>query len=219
MMSAQFEVGFNAVCDGSRPTKIVEITSVTGKVWMDRNLGANRAAVIATDYEAYGCLYQWGRGNDGHSNIRWYGNNRGIPINGTTDVLSSGDNPGHSDFIVNEYFYDWRSPSNSDLWQGVNGNNNPCPSGYRVPTLAELNTEFNAYDTTNGILSYNVLKFVLAGGRDSRNASIVGSGEYGFLWSSTLSSGLGSSCVFNNLGYIITTASQANGFSVRCIKN
>ena len=42
-------------------TAIVTVTSATGKVWMDRNLGAGRVATSSTDTEAYGDLYQWGR--------------------------------------------------------------------------------------------------------------------------------------------------------------
>ncbi len=34
----------------------------TGKIWMDRNLGASRVAQSSIDEEAYGYLYQWGRG-------------------------------------------------------------------------------------------------------------------------------------------------------------
>lgn len=35
------------------------VTSATGEVWMDRNLGASRAATSSTDTNAYGNLYQW----------------------------------------------------------------------------------------------------------------------------------------------------------------
>ena len=42
------------------------VTSATGKVWMDRNLGAAQVATSATDEAAYGDLYQWGRPEDGH---------------------------------------------------------------------------------------------------------------------------------------------------------
>ena len=42
------------------------VTSTTGQVWMDRNLGASRVATSSTDSAAYGDLYQWGRGTDGH---------------------------------------------------------------------------------------------------------------------------------------------------------
>lgn len=42
-------------------TVIMEVTNpVTGKIWMDRNLGATRAATSSTDALAYGDLYQWG---------------------------------------------------------------------------------------------------------------------------------------------------------------
>jgi hypothetical protein len=93
-----------------------------GQVWMDRNLGASRVATSSTDSAAYGDLYQWGRGADGHQ----------IRTSGTTDVTSDTDVPGHDDFITtNTSPYDWRSPQNDNLWQGVSGINNPCPDMFR----------------------------------------------------------------------------------------
>jgi hypothetical protein len=38
----------------------------TGKVWLDRNLGATQVATSKTDSAAYGHYYQWGRNDDGH---------------------------------------------------------------------------------------------------------------------------------------------------------
>jgi hypothetical protein len=38
----------------------------TGRVWLDRNLGATRVAASSTDTEARGYYYQWGRNDDGH---------------------------------------------------------------------------------------------------------------------------------------------------------
>ncbi len=99
---------------------------------MDRNLGATQAATSSTDVDAYGDLYQWGRFSDGHQ----------CRTSATNPALSSTDQPAHGDFItVNSGNYDWRSPQNDNLWQGVNGINNPCPSGYRFPTEAELEAE------------------------------------------------------------------------------
>jgi hypothetical protein len=44
-----------------KTTQVVEVQNpVTGRIWMDRNLGASRAATSPTDSEAYGDLYQWG---------------------------------------------------------------------------------------------------------------------------------------------------------------
>ena len=42
------------------------VISKTGRVWMDRNLGAQRPAVNSKDSKAFGDLYQWGRPKDGH---------------------------------------------------------------------------------------------------------------------------------------------------------
>lgn len=54
-----------ALCDLKQTSEVVEITSpLTGVIWMDRNLGASHVAASSTDHSAYGCLFQWGRGND-----------------------------------------------------------------------------------------------------------------------------------------------------------
>lgn len=42
------------------------VNPVTGKVWLDRNLGATQVATSPTDAASYGDLYQWGRNADGH---------------------------------------------------------------------------------------------------------------------------------------------------------
>ncbi|MGE4541908.1 MAG: hypothetical protein AB7D35_11660, partial [Bacteroidales bacterium] len=62
----------------------------TGQTWMDRNLGASRAATSSTDDQAYGDLYQWGRDTDGHEKRN----------SGTTSTLSNSDTPGHGNFIT-----------------------------------------------------------------------------------------------------------------------
>ncbi len=110
----------------SGPTVIVDVTNpATGRIWMDRNLGATQVATSSTDTNSYGDLYQWGRRSDGHQ----------CRTSPTTSTLSSIDQPAHGSFIVAPNSpYDWRSPQNNNLWQGVNGINNPCPSGYRFPT-------------------------------------------------------------------------------------
>ena len=51
---------------GFGETPIPSVTSATGKIWMDRNLGASQVATSSTDAAAYGDLYQWGRKKDGH---------------------------------------------------------------------------------------------------------------------------------------------------------
>ena len=111
------------------------VHSDTGRIWMACNLGATQVATAIDDPLAYGDLYQWGRGTDGHEKRD----------SATTDVYSTTDDPGHGDFI-HSGLADWRYPSNSDLWQGVDGINNPCPDGFRIPTRTEWSAEKIQYD-------------------------------------------------------------------------
>lgn len=218
-------VGGNAICDGTRPTAVVPITSTTGRVWMDRNLGASRAATSSIDYEAYGCLYQWGRGNDGHASITWTSGTVGTPVNGSTATLATTNIPGNALFITNSTSpYDWRNDNNNNRWQGINGINNPCPTGYRIPTSAEFANEFTAYVITNSATAYangpsGGFKFTLAGHRRYQDATLSSQGFLGYYWSSTIN------VIYTYYYYIdINNATKyqharAFGFSVRCLKD
>jgi uncharacterized protein (TIGR02145 family) len=222
--------GGSAVCDGSQPTAVVTITSSTGKIWMDRNLGASRAATNSKDFEAYGCLYQWGRGNDGHASITWtlgeqglFGEIPGEAVNGTTTTLSTTDSPGDALFITDQVSipYDWRSPKNNNLWQGVSGINNPCPAGFRIPTKAEFQAEINAYAIAGPTSAYNSIhKFPLAGSRAFDSGVIRGQGNEIWFWTSTTDT----NDSFNVLIQVVAVYTnvgngRAGGYSVRCIKN
>lgn len=222
--------GGSAVCDGTQPTQVVTITSTTGKIWMDRNLGASRAATSSKDFEAYGCLYQWGRGNDGHASITWtmgepdgWGGQPGTAVNGTTATRSNSDNPGHALFIRNENMpYDWRTPKNDNLWQGVDGINNPCPTGYRVPTRAEFQAEISAYSITSPTAAYNSAhKFPLAGDRAFDSGSVRDQGKEAWFWTSTTGNTGRSYNVSIIPGAVYTNVDngRAGGYSVRCIKD
>ena len=76
-------------CNPKFRTAVVEVTSLTGRIWMDRNLGAEQVATSPTDSKAFGDLYQWGRWADGHQ----------CRTSGTTSTLSNTDRPPHDDFI------------------------------------------------------------------------------------------------------------------------
>ncbi len=185
-----------------------------GQVWMDRNLGADQVATSSDDSEAYGDLYQWGRGTDGHESRTSL----------TTSVLSSDDEPGHGKFItVSEMPKDWKTPQNDMLWQGTAGGNNPCPPGFRLPTEAELETERLSWDTNDEAGAFgSPTKLVAAGYRIDNNGTIFSaSGNY---WSSTVVD-FGRHSYSRGLSFAgqvpaeFKSYSHADGFSVRCLQD
>lgn len=202
-----------ALCDAKHTTEVVEITSsLTGAIWMDRNLGASQVATSSTDYRSYGCLYQWGRGNDGHASFKWTSSTTGTPVNGSTSTLSNRDTSDQGLFIESEG--DWRSPKNDALWQGVSGINNPCPEGFRLPTSSELEVEIPNY-----VAAVDVMKFVLAGYRSYFNAELGNQGSYGYYWSSTVNGKYVNIRHYSIDGSYTNYFNRGQGFSVRCLKN
>jgi uncharacterized protein (TIGR02145 family) len=135
--------------------------------------------------------------------------------------LSSSDQPGHGEFILtNSLPYEWRSPQNDNLWQGVNGTNNPCPSGYRLPTEAEINAERLSWSSNNAAGAFaSPLKLPMAGNRSSSSGSLLNVGTSGSFWSTTVSSTGARLLVFGSSDALMDTDDRAYGFSVRCIKD
>jgi uncharacterized protein (TIGR02145 family) len=201
-------------CAGA--TTVIELANpTTGRIWMDRNLGATQVATSSTDNNAYGDLYQWGRRADGHQ----------CRTSPTTPNLSSIDQPAHGNFItINSGNYDWRSPQNANLWQGVNGVNNPCPSGYRIPTETEMNAERLSWSQNNSVGAFaSPLKWTLAGDRSydaGTGGAIYGLDYYGHYWSSTVSVTTSTrTLIFDGSNANMVNNVRANGFSVRCLKD
>jgi uncharacterized protein (TIGR02145 family) len=189
---------------------VASVVSTTGKIWMDRNLGATQVASSSTDAASYGDLYQWGRGTDGHQ----------IRTSATTTTLFITGNQANGNFILpnNNNSGDWRSTPNDNLWQGVSGVNNPCPTGYRIPTETEWNAELQSWSANTSVGAFaSPLKLPMAGRRISLGfLSFVNS--YGYYWSNTVSSTSARNLYFNSGTADVNADSRANGSSVRCFK-
>jgi len=191
-------------------TTVVAVLGAGGATWMDRNLGASRVATSQTDSYSYGDLYQWGRFTDGHQS------RTSSTVNTNSDI----DNPPHGDWITEPSNpYDWRTPQNDNLWQGVNGINNPCPIGYRLPTETEWITEFQAWSSQDADGGFNSpLKLSLGGGRMGNDGSFVNVYSYGYYWSSTVNGTEARHLAIYSNAKMFSVV-RVNGISVRCIKN
>ena len=187
------------------------VVGANGKIWMDRNLGASRVATSSTDSLGFGDLYQWGRAKDGHQ----------LRTSATTATLASVDKPATSDFInVKTGTQDWRNPQNSTLWQGVNGSNNPCPTGFRLPTVAEWNLEIEGWSGKNDVGAFaSSLKLPLAGSRSTSTGDIALAGTGGYYWTSTVDGTRSRVVVISEAQAFVSTSVRGDGKSVRCIRN
>ncbi|RYE14190.1 MAG: hypothetical protein EOP51_28560 [Sphingobacteriales bacterium] len=206
--------------NGQQVTYGVLTSAKTGRKWMDRNLGAKRAATAFDDYQAYGDLFQWGRPADGHQLISWAassGVNAGTGVNGTTSTLSNVDSPDNSLFILGGGSKrDWRTTPNESLILV----NDPCPTGWHLPTSPEWDAEQIASVTD---VTFNQLKLTATGYRRNSTGVLEFQRTRGFYHTSTVTThGYADLYNFRDSGSASpphTDTNRADGLSCRCIKN
>ena len=135
--------------------------------------------------------------------------------------MSITDAPGNALFITKSTTdSDWRSGHNVNLWQGVDGINNPCPSGYRIPTETELNAERALFSSQNSAGAFaSVLKLTMGGRRSSLVGTVGGNSTGGYYWTSTVLGIQSRGLVFHSSNAFIITSDRADGYTVRCIKD
>ncbi len=184
---------------------------ITGKTWLDRNLGASQVATSSTDAAAFGDLYQWGRAADGHEK------RNSATYSGTASTWVPGLFSNHlSKFIVP--FGDWLATAyTKNLWE----ENNPCPSGFRVPTISELYKEMKTWSSENYQGAYDSLLKLPTSCFRSATTGALFLGNHVKLWSSTINPVTDEVYI---LDVSFTTATvpnfieKAEGNSIRCIQ-
>ena len=186
------------------------ISPVTGRTWMDKNLGANNECTVFDDENCYGDYYQWGRDNDGHEQVN----------STTSEAISSSITPANANFIISDgdNNYDWTSidtdgSQRDTLWSKSDGTT-VCPDGFRVPTIDEL-TDENIQSLHD---AYSKLKFSSAGVRQY-NGVLVGKNIYGGTWSTSSNGNYSSYLFYDEITADWNYHSRAVGRTVRCIKD
>jgi len=206
----------------SKPWVYGTVTTATGRIWIDRNLGATRVAQSSTDASAYGDYYQWGRPADGHQ-AKYLTNNNST---GFTNTKSSTNIPSNGLWIAPiDGSNDWLITADNTLWTGANPTSNPCPAGFRIPTLAEWQAEQANFTSNNasGAFGYS-LKLTMPGWLESfssSGASFTAKGSGGFYLTQTANTN-GSVQYFGVNGSNVWTDTnlyKRQGLSCRCIKN
>lgn len=214
------------------------VITETGKKWMAYNLGSSPAN-SSNDVNAYNAFYQWGRTTDGHqiknSTVNQITSLTSLPTTYNNGVVGtsfiqpyygSGGNP-YLYYMAttntnNSIYADWLNPENSQLWQGVNGLNNPCPSGYRIPTASEYTAEVNTWSSKDPTGAFNSKLKLSVGGYRSYTSpgSIIGTTN-GLYWTGTT----GINAHEKQKAYFLQLTNgtnyleyKSNGFAVRCIK-
>ena len=146
----------SCACSNIRTEVVERVSPITNRTWMDRNLGASRSASGLNDSFAYGCLYQWGRGLDGHASIVRTSSTSGTEVTGTTPRHVPDPYPACADdelFVINRV--NWLDSSSDILWE-TGSPRDPCPEGYQMPSRDEWEAKqagigglIDGYDTTS----------------------------------------------------------------------
>ena len=206
----------------AKPWVYGTVTTATGRIWLDRNLGASRVATSSTDALAYGDYFQWGRPADGHQTKYLTNNNS----SGFTNTKSSSSAPSTDLWIVpTDASNDWLATPDNSLWAGANPATNPCPVGFRIPTESEWSAERATWSSTNAAGGFgSPLKLTRPGmltSFGSSGAYFTAKDNFGqyLTQSANTNGGVRYFGIEGGNAWFDQNYYKSHGMSVRCIKN
>jgi hypothetical protein len=180
----------------------------TGKIWLDRNIGAKSACLSSSSTDCYGDYFQWGRLADGHEKAD------SKVFDSTIGVYG----PGSSDEFIT-VLADWGTGDDGggtrqSMWFDSSGDS-VCPVGYNIPTQDELVAE--EMGNPSGLFYHNVPK---SGYRDPTGA-VSNTGSLQILWSRQQVNGgngadTGRRAWASSSSQSSTEQGRAYGINIRC---
>jgi len=189
---------------------------LTGKIWLDRNLGATQACENFDDVLCFGNYYQWGRDTDGHEKS-----------DSLTQSMQINDlNTSNSKFVIG--YTNWSNDDingtrRQDYWAHIDGSS-VCPKDFRIPTFNEILEEFPDQNTSNHAVFENFMKLPSAGLRWPYGGQVIQMESQALIWSNdirqTNNALQAKSFIFSELaGRQGSIGNTSYGIPLRCIKN
>jgi len=195
------------------------MSPVTGKIWLDRNLGASKVCDKArrflsddgsytTNQEAcFGDYYQWGRETDGHEKANAIeSDTQASSMTGAGNTFIKDGNDWLDDAV------DKNGAKRVAYWAKTDGSS-VCPIGYRVSTQTELEAETKVL--TNRATIFNSFLKLPVNGYHKGDGGFTQKGNYGSIWV-----GDSTTVILFDKDRItnVTFWPRSNGYPIRCLK-